>query len=228
MTGSGEESTSKRSWEFEVQDSKIVTVLSYVFPSVLGGVVVLVVLLFSRLLLDALLDGNVGQAVLYLVFGVLAIPIRRWFVPALLETNLYEPLQKQFSKSGLVLGSVCGGLALYARLRLHPFAPFIVFIGSWIPLLITAEFPISGHVELTGKSFVAKNIEIPLQSVQHYRTFSAGVLVFCWLSYARGIPRAPRMVIVPRENLVVVRELLEEATGQRREIRRSENHRDGF
>ena len=70
MSDDTEESISKRNWKFEVQDSRILTVLSYVFPSVLGGVVVLVVLLFSRLLLDTLLDGNVGQAVLYLVISV--------------------------------------------------------------------------------------------------------------------------------------------------------------
>lgn len=214
MSDTAEESTSECSWEFEVQDSRALTVLSYIFPSVLGGVVVLVVLLFSQLLLDALLDGNVGQAVLYLGFGVLAILIRRWFIPALTETSLYEPLRKQFSKLGLVFGSVCGALILYLSLRLHPFAPFIVFIGSWIPLSITAEFPIEGYAKLNEKLFVAKNTEIPLQSVQNYRTFSAGTLTFCWLSYARGVPKAPRMVIVPREDFVVAQTLLEDAIGQ--------------
>ena len=214
MSDSVASSTSKRSWEFEVQDSRTLTVLSYAFPSVLGGVVVLVGLLFSRLFLDALLNGNAGQAASYLAFGVLAIFIRRWFVPALLETNLFEPLQSQFSKLGLVLGSICGAFILYASLRLHPFAPFLVFIGSWIPLIITSGFPLEGYVKVDEELFVSKNTEIPLQAVRNYRTFSIGSLVLCWLSYARGVPRAPRTVSVPRDDFTVVQTLLEEATGQ--------------
>lgn len=49
MSGTIEASTSKRSWKFEIQDSRILTVLPYVFPNVLGEVGVLAALLFSRL-----------------------------------------------------------------------------------------------------------------------------------------------------------------------------------
>lgn len=195
-------------WELDVTDSPILQTLAYVGPSIFGGISILAGGLLLWLVVSALLDGNLAQAVGYVGFAVLALLARR-YLPALLATDLIDPLWNRYSRRGLIIGSVVGALVLLTSAQLHPVAPFAVFIASWVPVILTAAFPTSGHVDRTGGTLVVDNTEVPLGAVSAFRTLSMGTFTVGWLSYTRGVPTAPRIVKLPSDYLDVVSALIE-------------------
>jgi hypothetical protein len=84
-----------------------------------------------------------------------------------------------------------------------------VFIASWVPIILTAGFPTSGYVDRPGETLVVDGSEVPLDAVTAFRTVSVGTFVVCWLSYTRGVPTAPRIIILPSSYLDIVSNLLE-------------------
>jgi hypothetical protein len=198
-------------WELDVTDSPLLQILTYVCPSVFGGVAILAGGLLLWLVVSAVLDGDLARAVGVVAFAVLALLSRR-YLPALLETNLTDPFWNRYSRRGLVIGSVCGALVLLGSAQLHPTAPFVVFIASWLPLVLTAAFPTSGHADPAAGTLVVDDTEVPLDAVSEFRAVSVGTFAVCWLSYTRGVPTAPRIILLPPNYVDVVAELIETGT----------------
>lgn len=195
-------------WKLDVTDSPLLQALAYVFPSVLGGVVVLVGTLLCWLLLQAVLTGDFTRVIGFVVIALLGLLTRRYF-PALLTTNVVDPFHERYSRRELVVGSVLGAIVLLGSTRLHPDAPFVVFIASWIPLVLTAGFPTSGHVDLETETLVVDGTDVPVGAVQGFRAARIGALVICWLSYSRGMPSAPRIIVIPSEPFESVSQLID-------------------
>ncbi len=84
-------------------DSPLLQTLAYVFPSILGGVVVLAGALLTWLLLQAVLTGNFARVVGFVVIALLSLLTRR-YLPALLTTNITDPFRERYSRRGLVVG----------------------------------------------------------------------------------------------------------------------------
>lgn len=198
------------SWRYDVSDSHLLHALAYVFPGILGGVALLLALLGGRLVLDALGAGDIGRAVGLLAVAVLPFLVHR-YVPALLDaTDAFDPTGR-YSLGGLAASSVVGAAAVFASLRIGPVAPLVLFAVSWIPTVLTAGFPTEGRAEPEAGTLVVDGTSIPLDAVEGYRTVAVGGGAVCWLSYARGVPRAPRIAVVPRATLDSVRAVLDGA-----------------
>ena len=195
-------------WELEVTDSPLLLTLAYVFPSILGGVVVLASALLTWLLLQAVLTGDFARVVGLVVIALLGLLTRR-YLPALLTTNITDPFRNRHSRRGLIVGSALGAIALLGSIRLHPDAPFAVFVASWIPLVLTAAFPTSGHMDTETETLVVDGTEVPVGSVRDFRAARIGTFVVCWLSYLRGMPSAPRIIVVPSESFEQVSQLID-------------------
>jgi hypothetical protein len=195
-------------WELDVTDSPLLQTLAYVGPSIFGGVAILAGGLLLWLVGSALLDGDLARAIGVVVFVVLALLSRRYF-PALLATNLIDPLWNRYSWRGFLIGSVCGALVLLGSTQLHSLAPFVVFIASWVPVVLTAAFPTSGYVDPAVGTLVVDDTEVPLDAVTAFRSISMSTVTVCWLSYTRGVSTAPRIVILPSSHLDVVSNLIE-------------------
>jgi hypothetical protein len=195
-------------WELDVDDSSLLLGLAYVFPSILGGVIVLAFGLLLWLVSEAVWAGDLGRAIGLIVVAVLALLSRR-YLPALLETNLTTPFFERFTHRGLLVGSLLGALTLLGSAQLHPSAPFAVFVASWVPLVLTAAFPTSGHADLASKTLVVDETEIPLQEVRAFRAIPRGPFAVCWLSYTRGSPTAPRIVALPSDYVDTVANLID-------------------
>ena len=195
-------------WELDVTDSSLLLGLAYVFPSLLGGVVVLVFGLLLWLVAAAVWAGDLGRAIGVIVVAVLALLSRR-YLPALFETDLSTTFFERFSRRELLVGSLLGALTLLGSAQVHSSAPFAVFIGSWIPLVLTAAFLTNGHADLVAKTLVADETELLLEAVRTFRVMSMGTFTVCWLSYTRGAPTAPRIVVLPSDYVDAVAKLLE-------------------
>jgi len=198
-------------WELEVTDSPLLLMLAYVFPSILGGVVMLVGAFLTWLLLQAVLTGDFARMVGLVVIALLGLLTRR-YLPALLTTNVTDPFRRRYSRRGLAVGSVLGAIILYGSVRLHPNAPFVVFVASWIPLVLTAGFPTSGRADLETETLVVDGTEVPLDGVRRFRAAPVGTFVVCWLSYSRGMSSAPRVIVVPSETFESVSQLIGRAS----------------
>jgi hypothetical protein len=198
-------------WELEVTDSPLLHTLAYVFPSILGGVVVLAGALLTWLLLQAVLTGNLARVVGLAVIALFSLFTRR-YLPALVTTSITEPFRDRYSGRRLAVGSVLGAIILLGSVRLHPDAPFVVFVASWIPLVLTAGFPTSGHVDPEAEELVVEDTEVPLDGVQRLRAAHVGTVVVCWLSYSRGMPSAPRIIVVPSGAFESVSQLLDRSS----------------
>ncbi|RDI69799.1 hypothetical protein [Halopelagius longus] len=198
------------SWRYDVTDSRLLHTLTYALPGMLGGVVLLVALLAGRIALDAVRAGNVGRAVGVLGVAVLALLVRR-YVPALLgATDAFDP-SGRYSLRGLAASSVVGAAAVLWSLRVSPVAPFALFVASWLPTVLAAEFPTEGRATPETGTLVVDGESVPLDALSHHRTVSVGGVAVSWLSYARGVPRAPRTVVVPTNAFEAVRAVLEDA-----------------
>lgn len=198
-------------WELDVTDSPLLQFLAYVCPSIFGGVALLAGGLLLWLVVSAVLDGDLARAVGVVAFAVLALLSRR-YLPALLETNLANPFWNRYSRRGLVIGSVCGALILLGSAQLHPTAPFVVFIASWVPLVLTAAFPTSGHAEPAVGTLAIDDTEVPLEAASGFRMVSVGTFAVCWLSYTRGVPTASRLIFLPSNYVDVVTDLIDTGT----------------
>lgn len=198
------------SWRYDVSDSHLLRALTYVFPGILGGVVLLLALLGGRFVLGALRAGDVGRAVGLLAVAVLPFLVHR-YVPALLDaTDAFDPTDR-YSLGGLAASSVVGAAAVFASLQIGPIASLALFAVSWIPTALTAGFPTEGRAAPETGTLVVDGASIPLDAVEGYRIVAVGGGAVCRLSYARGVPRAPRIVVVPRTALDSVRTVLEGA-----------------
>jgi hypothetical protein len=195
-------------WELDVDDSSLLLGLAYVFPSILGGVIVLAFGLLLWLVSEAVWAGDLGRAIGLIVVAVLALLSRR-YLPALLETNLTTPFFERFTHRGLLVGSLLGALILLGSVQVHSSAPFAVFVASWIPLVLTAAFPTSGHADLAAKTLVVDETEVPLQEVRAFRAISVGTFTVYRLSYTRGSPTAPRIIVVPSDYVDAVANLID-------------------
>jgi hypothetical protein len=198
-------------WELEVTDSPLLHTPAYVGPSIFGGIAILAAGLLLYLVGSALVDGDFARAIAVVVFAILALFARRYF-PALLATNLIDPLWNRYSLRGFVIGSVLGALVLFGSAQLHPVAPFAVFIASWVPIILTAGFPTSGSVDQSEETLIIDKTEVPVNAVKTFRTVSMGTFAVCWLSYTRGVPTAPRIIILPSSSLDIVSNLLEKSS----------------
>jgi len=194
-------------WELDVTDSLLLQALAYVGPSVFGGIALLAGGLLLGLVVSALLDGNLARAVGVVAVAVLALVSRR-FLPVVLETNLTDDLWNRYSRRGLIIESVCAAVALLGSARLHPMAPFVVFIASWVPVVLTAAFPTTGTADSASDTLVVDDTEVPLDAVSACRACSVDTFAVCWLSYTRGVPTAPRIVILPSSALDAVSNLI--------------------
>ena len=210
MQATSDENDATVTWELDVTDSPVLRTLAYVGPSIFGGIAILAGGLLLWLVVSALLDGDLAQAVGYVVFAVLALFARR-YLPVLVATDLADPLWNRYSQRGLIVGSVGGALVLLISAQLHPLGPFAVFIASWVPVILTAGFPTSGRVDRTRGTLVVDDTEVPLGAVSAFRTLSIGAFTVCWLSYTRGVPTAPRIITLPSGHLDVVSVLIETA-----------------
>jgi hypothetical protein len=195
-------------WELDVTDSSLLLGLAYVFPSVLGGVAVLVAGGLGWLVAAAIWAGDLGRAIGLIVVAVLGLLSRR-YLPAALETDLATPFLERFSRRGLLVGSLLGALVLLGSVRVHPAAPFAVFVASWVPLVLTAAFPTSGHADPAGETLVVDGTEVPLQAVRGVRALPVGAFAVCGLSYTRGVPTAPRIVVLPPDYVDTVTHLID-------------------
>lgn len=198
-------------WELDVTDSPLLLTLAYVGPSVFGGVAILVAGLVLFLVVSAVLNGNVARAVGVVAVVVLALLSRR-YLPALLATDLADPPWERYSRRGSVVGSLCGALVLFGSARLHPAAPFAVFVASWVPVVLTAGFPTTGRVDRAVGTLTVDDTEIPLEAISAVRSIHIDTFAVCWLSYTRGVPTAPRLVVVPSSALDSVSALIETGT----------------
>lgn len=208
VQATSDENDATVTWDLDVTDSPILQALAYVGPSIIGGIAILVGGLLLWLVVSALLAGNLAQAVGYVGFAVLALLARRYLL-ALLATDLIDSLWKRYSRRGLIIGSVVGAVVLLTSAQLHPMAPFAVFIASWVPVILTAAFPTSGHVDRMAGTLVVDDTEVPLGAVSAFRTLSMGTFTVGWLSYTRGVPTAPRLIKLPSDHLDVVSTLIE-------------------
>ncbi|SDZ80504.1 hypothetical protein SAMN04488065_0452 [Haloplanus vescus] len=197
-------------WNLDVDASPLSLALAYVFPSVLGGAVVLVGGALVVFFAASVLAGNFRRAIAAVVVTALALVSRR-YLPAALETNATNSFFERFSRRGLLVGSLLGALVLLGSALVNDAAPFVVFVASWVPLVVTATFPTSGRADPSTGTLVVDGDEVPLQQVWRVRTLSLGAIAVCWLSYVRGAPTAPRFVIVPADAVGVVTRLVERA-----------------
>lgn len=195
-------------WELDVDDSVLLLGLAYVFPSIFGGVIVLACGVLVWIVGAAVWAGDLGRAIGLIVVAVLALLSRR-YLPALLATNLTTPFFERFSRLGLLVGGSLGALALLGSTQVHPSAPLAVFIASWVPLVLTAAFPTTGHADLATATLVVDDTEVPLQEVRTFRAVSVDTFAVCWLSYTRGAPTAPRVVVLPSDYVDVVADLID-------------------
>jgi len=218
-------------WELDVTDSSILLGLAYVFPSILGGVIVLVCGGLMWLVAASVWAGDPGRAVGLIAVAVLALLSRRYLL-ALLETDLSAPFFERFSRRGLLAGSFLGAVTLLGSTQVHPLAPFAVFIASWVPLVLTAAFPTSGHAGLRTETLVVDETEVPLEAVRTVRAISMGTFAVCLLSYSRGAPNAPRIVVLPSDYVDAVASLIdtvpESSNEDRSTIDRAERLVAGF
>lgn len=198
-------------WRVEVGDSALLSALAYALPSVFGGAVLLAAALFGSVALAAVRAGAFGRAIGVATLLVVAVLVHRWFLPAAVGTDLLDPLRPRYSRRGVVLGSVAGAAVLYASSRLHPLAPFVTFAASWLPFALVAGFPTEGRADPTEGVLVVDGDQIPLASVESYRTVPFRSLVLCRVSYSRGVPTAPRTLVLPCERFDGVRSLLDAA-----------------
>jgi hypothetical protein len=206
-------STAEHHWQYDVTDSTALSAAAYAFPSVLGGALLIGGVLTGWLVLTAILTGAIGRALAITVGIVLLVLSRRWIVPAV-ATQTSTPLHERYSARGLVLGSLVGATVLYASTLLHPAGPFVVFVGSWVPLILTAGFPTDGRVTPETATLVVDGEELPVTSIRTYRTVSLGGLTVCWLSYAQGQPTASRVIVVPNDAFDAVESVLEWGSSQ--------------
>jgi hypothetical protein len=209
--GATPEPTTQVEWRYGVDDSRVLAVLSYVFPGVLGGVGLLVVGLAGWVVVESLRVGDVGRAVALIVVALLALLARRGVAAALSTRSVLDPLRDRYSGRGLLAASVLGAAVLLASARLDSLAPFVLFVLSWVPLGITAEFPTEGVADPTAGTLVVNEETIPLAALRGYRAYRVGPLVVCPLSYARGVPTAPRFVVVPGGSFDAVESVLVDA-----------------
>jgi len=212
-------------WELDVTDSSLLLGLAYVFPSILGGVIVLVCGGLLWFVAAAVRAGDLGRAIGLIVVAVLGLLSRRYLI-AVLGTDLATPSLGRFSRRGLLVGSLLGALTLLGSARVHASAPFAVFIASWIPLVLTAAFPTNGRADLATETLVVDETEVPLEAVRTFRVISMGPFAVCWLSYIRGAPTAPRIVVLPSDYVDAVATLIdtvpESSTDERSTIDRAE------
>lgn len=209
-------SASEFRWRVDVGDSALLSAFAYALPAAFGGVAILAALLFGSVVLAAARAGEFGRAVGVVSLLVVALLARRWFLPAVAETDLLRPLAGRYSRRGVALASAVGAAALYASLLVHPIAPFVLFAASWVPFALVAGFPTEGRADPAEGVLVVDGDSVPLEAVRSYRAFPLGRLALCWVSYARGVPRAPRTLVVTRESLDRVRSLLDRATTRER------------
>lgn len=188
-------------------DSRALSAAAYAFPSVLGGAIILGGVLSGWLVLTAILAGAISRAIAIAVGIVLLVFSRRWIVPAV-ATQTSTPLHERYSTRGLVLGSLVGAAVLSASTLLHPAGPLVVFVASWLPLILTAGFPTDGRVNPETATLVVDGDEIPVASIDSYRAASLGGLTVCWLSHARGQPTASRVIVVPNDAFDAVEPVL--------------------
>lgn len=195
-------------WRLDVDDVPLLRTLRYVPACVLGGFAVLVVALLGWLVIAALLSGNVIRALGLFVLAILGLLSRR-YVPALLASDVGEPLWCRYSLRWLAGGSVLGALLLLGSARLHAGAPLAVFVASCVPLVLAAHFPTTGAVDVAAETLVVDGTAVPLDAVRGHRTVTAGPFAVYWLSYARGNPNAPRLLVVPTDCTEPITALLE-------------------
>ena len=205
------DSASEFRWRAEVGDSALLSALAYAFPGVLGGTVLLAGAAFGGAVFAAVRAGAVGRAVSLVALVVVAVLAHRWFLPAVARTDLLESLLTRYSRRGVGLASVAGAVGLYASFLVHPLAPFVAFAASWLPFALVAEFPTEGRANPSEGSLVVDGDRVPLASVESYRALPLREFVLCWVSYSRGVPSAPRTLILPRESFDRVRSLLDDA-----------------
>ena len=77
-----------------------------------------------------------------------------------------------------------------------------------------AGFPTEGRADPDEGVLVVDGDRLPLEAVRSHRTFLLGRFALCWVSYERGVPRAPRTLVVSRGSLDRVRSLLDEGIGE--------------
>ncbi|WP_338741269.1 hypothetical protein [Haloplanus salilacus] len=176
-------------------------------PSLFGGVAMLAGWLGLRLVVSAVLDGNVARAAGVVAAALLAVLSRRYLL-AVLATNLTDPLWSRYSRRGLVTGSLFGALVLFGSAQVHPVAPFAVVVAGWVPVVLTAGFPTSGRADRVAGTLTVDGTGIPPDSVRTVRAVTIDTVAVCWLSYTRGVPTAPRLVLVPSDYLDTVSTLL--------------------
>ena len=203
------EPASEFRWRVEVGDSAVLSALSYALPAVFGGVCVLAALLLGGVVFAAARAGEFGRAVAAAAPVLLALLTYRWFLPAVAQTTLLDPLFGRYSRRGVVGASVVGAAVLYASFLLHPLTPFALFVASWIPFVLVAGFPTEGLADPDEGVLVVDGDRIPLAAVRSHRALPLGRFVVCWVSYARGVPSAPRTLVVPRGEFGRIRPLLD-------------------
>jgi hypothetical protein len=59
-------------------------------------------------------------------------------------------------------------------------------IASWVPLVLAAALPASGHADRAGGTLVVDDTEVPLGAVSAVRAVSVDTIAVHWLSYVRG------------------------------------------
>ena len=196
-------------WRVEVGDSALLSTLAYALPAAVGGVALLAAVLFGSVVLAAARGGEFGRAVGVVALLAVALLAQRWFLPAVAEADVVESLSGRYSRRGVALASVVGAAALYASLLVHPVAPFVLFVASWVPFALVARFPTEGCADPDEGVLVVDGDRVPLEAVRSYRAFPFGRFALCWVSYARGVSRAPRTLVVTGESLDRVRSLLD-------------------
>ncbi|MFB6122049.1 MAG: hypothetical protein ABEJ78_01140 [Haloferacaceae archaeon] len=187
-------------WHLDVDASPLLRRLTYLVPSLLGGVALLAVGLVGWLVVDALAAGEVGRALGVVVLAVIGLFGRR-YVPALLATDVGDSLSDRYSVRWLAVGSVVGAAVLLGSARLHAGAPLAVFVAAWTPLVLAARFPTTGYAAPDSDALVVDGTEIPLDAVRGHRAVALGPFAVYWLSYVRGVPDAPRTLVAPAEHL---------------------------
>lgn len=202
-------------WRVEVDDSTLLSALAYALPAAFGGVALLAALLLGSVALAAANADEFGRAVGAVAVGVVALFAQRWFLPAVAATDLLDPLLARYSRRGAALASVAGAAVLYASSLLHPFAPFAAFVASWVPFALVAGFPTEGRWDPDEGTLVVDGDRVPLESVTAHRALPLGGVALHWVSYVRGVPTAPRTLVVPRGEVDRVRSLLDEGAAER-------------
>ena len=208
-------SASEFHWRVEVDDSALFSTLAYALPAAFGGVGVLAALLLGSVVFAAVRAGEWGLTVGAVGAVLLATLSRRWLLLAAARTDLLDSLFGRYSRRSVVLASIVGAAVLYASLLVHPLTPFALFVASWIPFVLVAGFPTEGRADPDEGVLIVDGDRIPLEVVRSHRAFPLGRFVLCWLSYARGVPRAPRTLVVPRDQFDRVRSLLDEGADER-------------